>query len=100
MKNFAVIRKDRTILIKTPIPYIVDAYKNTNDVHLKEVCHSLDESTKFLYNVLKLLGISKKTAIAKKYTLNIHTGDELNNIAFYNSAISHKMFTVISTYPW
>jgi hypothetical protein len=100
MKKFAIIRKDRTILVKTPVPYVVDAFKDSSDANIQDVRYGLDEHTKFLYNCLKMLGISRKEAILKGYTLNIFTGEALNDIAYKNPKISSEMRTVIFNHKW
>jgi len=100
MKNFAILRKDRTILVHTPKPYIVDSYKRATNKELEDVRYELDEHTKFLYNCLKMLGISRKEAIKKRYTLNIHTGDELQHIADHKDNISYEMRMVIFNHKW
>jgi hypothetical protein len=102
-KEFAILRKDRTILVKTPIPYVVNVYKDPEMVsldRLMEIKYELEEHTKFLYNCLKMLGISKAMAIKHKYTLNHQTGDALSSIASHNPKISHEMRMVIFRHEW
>jgi len=100
MKKFAILRKDRTILVKTPIPYVVDAYKDSEQDVLEHTRYELDEHTKFLYNCLKMLGISKSEAQRLHYTLNQNTGDRLYTIAINHPHISHEMRQVLGKYNW
>ncbi len=100
MKKFAVIRKDRTIKVYTPIPYIVTAYKNSSQKELDEVQYHLENSVKFLYDCMKVLGITKKCAIEKQYTLNLYTGSEFRHLILENNTISHELKKIIIQYDW
>ena len=100
MKKFAIIRKDKTILVKTPRTYVVDSYKNSESDKLENVRHHLDEHTRFLYNCLKVLGVSRKEAILKDYTLDIDTGEKLLCIAQHNESVSHEMKMTIFNHDW
>lgn len=100
MKKFAILRKDKTILVKTPVPYVVDSYKDSEKDVLDHVRHGLDEDTRFLYDCLKVLGISRKEAILKGYTLNLDTGEKLLSVAQHKECISHKMRMVVFNHEW
>ena len=98
MKKFAIIQKDKTILVKTPIPYFTDSYQNEDSEELKEIRNGFEEDVKFLNNCLKVLNISKAEAQKQDYTLNKHTGERLGNIAFENQLISCEFFKLINKY--
>lgn len=101
MKKFAILRKDKTILVKTPIPYVVTAYQNNcDDEWIEDIRYCLDEDTKFLYNCLKVLGISKAVAKREEYTLNKATGDKLRSIALNNKGISYEIRQLILNHNW
>jgi hypothetical protein len=105
MKRFAILRKDRTILVKTPKPYTVTAYQDLTDAYptlesMRDIEHDLNEHTKFLYNCLKMLGISKSMAVRQRYTLNTDTGDRLSHMALHDERISHEMRMVIRNHNW
>lgn len=92
--------KGNTLVVNTPVPYeVVRQYPHEKDVDGENKAYSLDQSCKFLYDVLRMLGISKKEAIANKYTLNLDTGYKLMAIASQKE-ISHEMFMVIRKYDW
>lgn len=100
MKKFAVLRKDKTILVKTPIPYVVHAYKDSKKDVLEHTTHELNEHTRFLYNCLKMLGISKSEAQRLDYSLNQDTGNRLYTIAINNPQISCEMCLVLGKHKW
>jgi hypothetical protein len=100
MKKFAIIRKDKTILVKTPRTYVVDSYKNSESDELETVRHRLDEHTRFLYNCLKVLGVSRKEAILKDYTLDTDTGEKLLCVAQHKESVSHEMKMTIFNHDW
>ena len=100
MKNFAVIQKDKTILVKTPVPYIVDTYKDVNPVILEDTRYKLSESVKFLNDCLRVLGISKAEAREKNYTLNMRTGDEFRRLMVHSDSISLPVWKMITQYDW
>ena len=100
MKKFAVIQKDRTILVKTPNPYIVDTYRDADDEELDDVRYRLNESVKFLNDCLRVLGISKKEAREKNYTLNMSTGDEFRRLMVHSHSISIEVWKMITQYDW
>jgi hypothetical protein len=102
MKKFAILRNDRTILVHTPKPYVVDAYKDSDmfKEELEDIRSELDEHTKFLYNCLRLLGIRRTEAIRENYTLNIDTGEKLLSMAQHKGNISHEMRMVILNHKW
>ena len=100
MKKFARLRKDKTILVKTPIPYVVDAYKDSEKDVLEQVRHQLDEDTRFLYDCLKVLRISKQEAIHRDYTLDTDTGEKLLGIAQHKECVSHEMHMAIFNHEW
>jgi ABC-type dipeptide/oligopeptide/nickel transport system ATPase component len=102
-KKFAILRKDRTILVKTPVPYVIDVYKDFYEYSkedLEQFRHRMNENTKFLYNCLKMLGISKKEAISKDYSLNLSTGEKLRDISIVNKNISLEMSRLIINHKW
>lgn len=100
-KKYIKIRKNKTIMVYTPVPYVVDAYKDLPDEQLNETAYELHQSCMFLWNCLKLLDISKKEAIEKNYTLNKQTGDALRNIAIHhNHDVSHEFVMTIANHDW
>jgi len=100
MKQFAVIQKDKTILVRTPNPYVVDTYKDVNPVILEDTRYRLHEACKFLWDCLRVLKISKKVAQDRNYTLNTDTGMKLRSIALNSPFISSQMFKTITYYDW
>ena len=100
MKKFAIIQKDKTILVKTPIPYFTDSYQDKDPEKLKDIRNEFEEDVKFLNNCLKVLNISKAEAQKQDYTLNKHTGERLGIIAFSNQLISCEFFKLINDYNW
>lgn len=100
MKNFAIIQKDKTILIKTPIPYFTGSYQDEDPEKLKEIRYGFEEDVKFLNNCLKVLNISKAEAQKHDYSLNKYTGVRLSGIAFKNHLISCEFFMLINNYDW
>ena len=100
MKNFAIIQKDKTILVKTPIQYFTDSYKDEDSEELKDIRNEFEGNVKFLNNCLKVLNISKTEAKKQDYTLNKFTGERLSNIAFSNQLISCEFFKLINNYDW
>lgn len=96
----AKIQKDKTIIVYTPIPYVVDAYKDKEMNEISEVCNSLSQSVKFLRNCFKLLGITNKEAKEKKFTLNIETGEELNHRAWMNRNVSCEFCALLRNHKW
>jgi hypothetical protein len=92
--------KGNTLVVNTPIPYeVIRQYPHEKDVDAENKAYELDQSCKVLYDVLKMLGISKKEAISKNYTLNTSTGLELVRIAA-DKEISHEMYMFIRKYDW
>ena len=53
----------------------------------------------FLYDVLRVLGISKEEARRMDYTFNRRTGEELSAIARHQN-ISHEMRMLIINHKW
>ena len=100
MKHYAVIQADKSILVKTPNPYIVDTYKDVNPVVLEDVRHKLSNATKFLYDCLRMLRITKKQAQQRNFTLNIFTGMALRDIALRSDFLSHAMKMTNMHYDW
>ena len=101
-KKYAVLRRDRTIRVYTPIPYTVDAYKDDNLSleEMRSIEHGLKEHTKFLYDCLLLLHISIATAKERDYTLNADTGDKLLDLCREHHYISHEMKMAIINHNW
>jgi hypothetical protein len=101
-KKYAVLRRDKTIRVYTPIPYTVDAYKDSNLTleEMRAIEHGLKEHTKFLYDCLKLLHISTATAKERGYTLNIDTGEKLASLCRDHHYISHEMKMMILKHDW
>ncbi|HLO91532.1 MAG TPA: hypothetical protein VK172_10250 [Lentimicrobium sp.] len=105
MKKFAILRKNGTILVKTPKPYVVTTFKShakreESKGFLENMEHILSEDCKFLYDCLRVLKISKKEAIEKEYTLNLATGEALSDIARHRDDISHTIKMTIIGYKW
>ena len=100
MKHYAVIQPDKSILVKTPNPYVVDTYKDVNAVVLEDVRHKLSNACKFLYDCLRMLKITKKQAQQQNLTLNLSTGMKLRDIALHSDFLSHDMKMVIINYNW
>jgi hypothetical protein len=99
MKRYAILRKDKTILVKTPVPYVVTAYVDADREKLENVRFRLNESVRFLNDCLRVLKISRKEAIAKEYTLNIATGDALSILANLKK-VSYPVWKMIREYEW
>ena len=100
MKHYAVIQPDKSILVKTPNPYIVDTYKDESQEVLENVRYGLSNATKFLYDCLRMLRITKKQAQERNFTLNIFTGMALRDIALRSDFLSHEMKMTITNYDW
>jgi hypothetical protein len=102
MIKYAKLRKDGTILVKTPKSYIIDAYKDV-DVspdRMRQIVHELSEDTKFLYDCLKILRMSIAKARKLDLTLNRESGDKLVNMAMENYYVSSEMRRAISNHKW
>lgn len=101
MKKYKYVqRKGNTLIVKTPIPYtVVRQYPHESDQDGENKEYSLDQSCKFLYDVLRMLGVSKKEAIANGYTLNTDTGYKLCDLAT-RKEVSHEMFMLLRKYDW
>jgi len=87
------------IIVNTPNPYTVSSYKNDGIDKITEVAHDLNDSCQFLYDCLKVLGISKRKAKDNDYTLNIDTGDKLIRLAATRK-MSMEMYRVIKNHAW
>ncbi len=88
------------ILVKTPVPYKTvrqREYETVEDANNKE--YQLNSACKFLYDCMRLLGISKKKAIEQDFTLNLATGEKIIRIAA-DKLISHEMYMTIQNYNW
>jgi len=92
--------KGNTILVKTPDPYRTvrqREHETIKDAEDKE--YQLNAACSFLYDCIKLIGISKKKAQEQEFTLNIATGDKIQQIA-RNKGISTPMYITIKNYNW
>jgi len=104
--DYAVLYQDRTILVKTPKPYTVTAYRDyynndKDDIQkLEDITSNLNKSAMFLYNCLTLLGISIKRAKAHDFSLNGITFDRLSDIAYNSRTLSHEFKMLILNYRW
>lgn len=99
MRNYVKIQKDKTILVKTPIPYEITAYGDRANSLIVAVADNINDECIFLYDCLRLLGISKKEAIKNDYTLNSDTGEKLIRIASEKN-ISPELRKVIINHKW
>ena len=89
-----------TILVKTPVPYKTirqREHETLQDAECKE--HDLNASCLFLYDCMRLLGISKKKAKEQEFTLNIATGEKVITAAS-KKGVSNQMYSVIKRYNW
>ena len=92
--------KGNSIIVKTPNPYIVILQREHETIDdAKSKLYSLNESCKFLFDMLRVLGVSKKEAKQLGYTLNIDTGNKLSVLAGERN-ISHKVFMLIRNHNW
>lgn len=92
--------KGNEILVKTPSPYTTvrqREHETLQDAKDKE--YQLNSACTFLYDCMKLLGISKKKAEQQGFTLNIATGEKIMEAA-RNKGISNPMYLTISKYDW
>jgi len=88
------------ILVKTPSPYTTvrqREHETLQDAKNKE--YQLNSDCCFLYDCMRLLGISKKDAQKQEFTLNIATGEKIERIASYKG-ISSTMYKIIKNYNW
>lgn len=107
--KFVKINKKGVITVLTPNPYKVTAYvsiyeKSLTDENIRtelygNVLYGLDQSCKFLYDCLRLLGISKKEAKEQNYTLNKATGDKFWSL-LNQREISFQFKQIINNYNW
>jgi len=89
-----------TIIVKTPNPYkSVKQYPHETDKQAEDKAYLLNQSCAFLYDTLRVLGISKKRAIEEDYTLNTATGEKLIRIAA-NKGVSNIFYKTIREYNW
>ena len=92
---------DNRYKILVPNPYIVELRAdgiNPNDLSNK--IYRLNEHCKFLYNTLRVLGISKQRAKERDYTLNIYTGDAFSNLLINRDDVSHEFKMMIMKHDW
>lgn len=68
-------------MVKTPVPYIIDLGHYSNEGDRRKAIKCLDKKVLELYEILGRLGISEKTAIKEKYSLNMNTTHKLTRIA-------------------
>lgn len=101
IQKYLEITKDK-IIVKTPKPYVIprEGRIDLENVETdKEFHYSMVQHLKFLYECLRVLGISKKEAIEKSYSLNTSTGDKLMARASAKE-ISYEMQTLIRNHRW
>ena len=107
--KYVVVNEKGYIKILTPDPYTLKNYVNLfeeskTDTKKHEqfidLLNDLNESCKFLYNCLKVLGISKETAHRRDYTLNYSTGEKLYSLAINNDNVSREFAKIIKNYNW
>jgi hypothetical protein len=92
--------KGNELIVGTPIPYIiVRQYEHETSESAKNKEYSLNSSCKFFYDILKLLGISKKEAKRLGYTLNLETGIKVLERAS-KVDVSHEVFMLIKNHRW
>lgn len=84
--------KNGDIKVNTPVPYIIDSYRDADITKRADIMYDLKQNVRFLRDCLRLLGISNKEAREKEYTLNIMTGDKLMGIATHNKNISNEFY--------
>jgi len=81
---------ENAVMVMTPKPYLVEKrYLSTCD---------LADLVEGLYAILKVLGISKKVAAEKDYTLNLDTGDRLRQVAIEKG--NKPAITLINAQRW
>lgn len=95
--KYVKLLKDGRVKILTPVPYIIKHFDREN---IDDVLYMYNEDVKFLFNCLSILGITKKEAIDKEYTLNKYTGDELYLRALNSDKISHSFTSIIFKHNW
>lgn len=100
-KNYKYIEvKGNEYLVKTPSPYMTVRQREHETIQdADNKAYELNSACLFLYDCMKLLGISKKKAKAENFTLNISTGEKIISAA-RNKGISNAMYKVISQYNW
>ena len=98
MKYIEVLEDE--VIVKTPRPYEISRKGRVDLESIEENwIYKMEQSVKFLYDVLRLLKIPLVEAKARGYTLNIHTGEDLLRIASQKE-ISAKMWEVIRDFNW
>lgn len=83
------------IIILTPIPYEIEI----SEENKHEQLFHLNESVRFLFDVLNVLNISISEARKQEYTLNTITGDRLRGIARIKE-VSHEVELMIIKNKW
>lgn len=92
--------KENTIRVLTPVPYRTQRkYSHESEEDVKDKVYRLNEACKFLYECMRLLGISRRKAREMDFTLNIATGEKIIDMASRRN-ISHAMFMTIKNYNW
>lgn len=103
MRNYkyVVFNADRSITVKTPKPYTLAAelQKHETEYQIQDKMYGLQESCLFLYECMKVLGVDKKSAAARGYTLNILTGESLRRIA-HNKEMSNVWTKMFANHRW
>lgn len=100
MRKYVALQKDKTILVRTPKPYIVDAYKKASPDHMRQIMYKLNEDAKFLYDCLKLLRMPILKARKLNLTLNRESGNKLVNMIIENYYVSNEMKKAIGKHKW
>jgi len=88
------------IIVKTPVPYKTvrqREYETIQDAENKE--YELNSACLFLYDCMKLLGVSQRKAKEQEFTLNLATGEKIERIASHKG-ISTPMYMAIKKYNW
>jgi hypothetical protein len=101
MKYKHVAYDDDFIYVNTPAPYKLNRKDrpDLSDEQLHEEMYSLDQSCKFLYEIVRALGISKKKATALQITLNVMSGEKILSLA-NNKGCSQKLIRIIQEHIW
>lgn len=78
-------------LVETPIPYVINLLDYPNDISRQTRINKLKTSVGVLNNYLSILEVDINTAVARNYTLNLKTRNELISIAWAYYTYADKL---------
>ena len=98
--SYVVHLGDNRYRVLTPNPYIVELNEGTFTNDLKNRIHTLNQSVKFFYNTLRVLGISKQRARERGYGLNYDTRLVFADLLINRDDVSHDFKMMIMKHKW